>query len=125
MRRLMQYAKPVLRAGFALSLVVALAVALYPMTGESPGNGDKVEHFAAFYALTLLGAAAYPARGSLKWLALLLSAYGGMIEILQPLPLFGRDRDVFDWVADNIGIAVALLPIGVAYWRTALTTRRQ
>jgi VanZ family protein len=117
MTRLNRYAEPILKAGFALALVVVLAVALYPLAGESSGNGDKVQHFAAFYSLTLLGAAAYRSRKALIWLVVVLSAYGALIEILQPLPPFGRDRDVFDWVADNIGVAMAVLPILLAQWR--------
>jgi VanZ family protein len=118
-----RYADPILKAGFASALVIALAVALYPLAGESSGNGDKVQHFAAFYCLTLLGAAAYRSRGALIWLVVVLSAYGALIEVLQPLPPFGRDRDVFDWVADNIGIATAILPILVARWRDRLTAQ--
>jgi hypothetical protein len=117
MTRLDRYIEPTLKAGFALALAVVLAVALYPLTIESAGNGDKVQHFAAFYALTLLGAAAYSSRKALIWLIVVLSAYGAMIEVLQPLPLFGRDRDLLDWVADNIGIAVAVLPMLIAQWR--------
>ena len=115
-----RYADPILKAGFAFALIIALAVALYPLAGESSGNGDKAQHFAAFYGLTLLGAAAYRSRGALIWLVIVLSVYGALIEVLQPLPPFGRDRDVFDWVADNIGIATAILPILIARWRDRL-----
>lgn len=117
MTRLNPYVGPILKAGFVLALVAALAVALYPLAGAPSGNDDKVQHFAAFYALTLLGAAAYPSRRALVWLILILSAHGALIEILQPLPPFGRDRDLFDWIADNIGIAAAVLPILLAQWR--------
>lgn len=112
-----RHAQPLLRWAFTLALVVVLAVALYPLAGESSGNADKVQHFAVFYVLTLLGAAAFPRRKALIWLILGLSAYGAVIEVLQPLPPFGRDRDVLDWVADNAGITLALLPLLVARWR--------
>ena len=112
-----RHAQPLLRLAFVLALLVILAAALMPMVGDPSGNGDKVQHFAAFYALTLLGAAAFTGRKALTWLIVGLSAYGALIEILQPLPVFGRDRDVFDWVADNIGIALALAPFLVAGWR--------
>lgn len=117
MSLLNRYALPVLRSGFALSVAIVLLCALYPLVGEGGGNGDKVLHFAAFYGLALLGAAAFPGRKALIWLAVLLCGYGALIEILQPLPPFGRDRDVFDWVADTIGIALAMLPLAVARWR--------
>jgi hypothetical protein len=112
-----RYALPVLKAGFALAVAVVLTCALYPLVGEGGGNGDKVLHFAAFYGLALLGAAAFPSRKGLVWLAFLLCAYGALIEIIQPLPPFGRDRDVFDWVADSVGITFAILPLMVARWR--------
>jgi VanZ family protein len=112
-----RYALPILKSGFALAVALVLICALYPLVGEGGGNGDKILHFAAFYALALLGAAAFPSRKALVWLAVLLCAYGALIEILQPLPPFGRDRDVLDWVADTIGITLAILPLMVARWR--------
>ena len=112
-----RYAQPLLRCAFSLALVAVLAVALYPLAGESSGNTDKVLHFAVFYVLALFGAAAFPRRKALVWLILGLSASGALIEVLQPLPPFGRDRDLLDWVADNAGITLALLPLLVARWR--------
>lgn len=123
--RLNRYAQPILRLTFAVALVVVLAVALYPLAGESSGNGDKVQHFAAFYGLMLLGAVAYPGRHALIRLILALSTFGALIEVLQPLPPFARDRDVLDWVADNIGIAFAVVPILVAHWRARRAPNRQ
>ena len=117
MASLKSYIAPGLRAAFALALIVVMAAALFPLSGQAPGNGDKVLHFAVFYALALLGAAAFPKRRSLAWLVLALAAYGALIEVLQPLPPFGRDRDVLDWVADNVGIAFAILPILLGDWR--------
>ena len=112
-----RYGPPLLRAGFAAALVVILVGALYPTGRDPSGHGDKVVHFAAFYGLTLLGAAAYPRARDIAWLVAVLSGYGALIEILQPLPPFGRDRDILDWLADNAGIALALVPFAVAQWR--------
>lgn len=77
---------------------------------------DKAEHFAAFYTLTLLAMAAFPRR-NLILIAMLLSAFGGLIELVQALPIVGRDCDVRDWVADTIAILAALAPIVAAQWR--------
>ena len=112
-----RYALAILRSAFALAVAVVLICALYPLVGEGGGNGDKVLHFAAFYVLALIGAAAFPGRKALVWLAVLLCAYGALIEIVQPLPPFGRDRDGLDWVADTLGITFAMLPLIVARWR--------
>ena len=77
---------------------------------------DKAEHFIAFYALTGLGAAAFPRRR--VWvIAVLLSAFGALIEIVQGLPIVHRDRDFWDWVADTLAIIAALSPMLLVWWR--------
>jgi hypothetical protein len=77
---------------------------------------DKAEHFSAFYALTILALFAFPAR---SWIVigLALAALGGMIELIQALPLVGRDCDIRDWAADLIAISAALLPLTAFRWR--------
>ena len=77
---------------------------------------DKAEHFIAFYALTGLGAAAFPMR-RLWVIAVLLSAFGALIEIVQGLPIMHRDRDFWDWVADTLAIIAALSPMLLVWWR--------
>jgi hypothetical protein len=77
---------------------------------------DKAEHFIAFYALTGLGAAAFPMR-RLWVIAVLLSAFGALIEIVQGLPIVHRDRDFWDWVADTVAIIAALSPMLLVWWR--------
>ena len=42
------------------------------------------------------------------------SAYGGLIEILQPS--FGRSADMQDWIADIVGAALGIL-IALLYRR--------
>ena len=77
---------------------------------------DKAEHFAAFYTLTVLGVAAFPRR-SMALLALLLSAFGAFIELVQALPIVNRDADFRDWVTDSIAVGAALLPLALIRWR--------
>eukprot|EP01042_Synura_sphagnicola_P018171 gene18171-22981_t len=51
-----------------------------------------------------------------KWdVALVLCAIGGLIEIIQGF--IGRDCDVMDWVADNIGIVLAVAPMSFEAFR--------
>jgi hypothetical protein len=104
-----------------------LAFALLALAGTStavlPGNGgvhvfpwDKAEHFACFYALTAVGAFAFP-RLKAVWLALGLALLGAAIEVVQGLPMVARDSDWKDWVADVAAIAAALGPLVIAHWR--------
>ncbi len=81
---------------------------------------DKAEHFIAFYALTGLAAAAFP-RCNVLIIAVLLSAFGALIEIVQGLPIVHRDKDVWDWVADTIAIVAALAPMLLVWWRRLAT----
>ena len=77
---------------------------------------DKAEHFIAFYALTGLAAAAFPRRHLLV-IALALSGFGALIEIVQGLPIVHRDKDFWDWVADTLAIGAALAPMLLVWWR--------
>jgi hypothetical protein len=78
---------------------------------------DKATHFIAFYVLTALAVASFPRR-NLLLIAALLSGFGALIEIVQGMPQVHRDRDFWDWVADTVAIASALLPIALSWWRT-------
>jgi hypothetical protein len=82
---------------------------------------DKATHFIAFYVLTGLAVAAFP-RQNLFVLAVLLSAFGALIEIVQGLPMVHRDRDFWDWVADTIAISSALAPLLLSWWRGKISS---
>src|SRR5947208_4584957 len=82
---------------------------------------DKAQHFIAFYGLTGLAVAAFPRR-NLFWIAVALSGLGALIEVIQGLPTVNRDRDVWDWVADNAAIAAALSPMLLVWWRREART---
>ena len=82
---------------------------------------DKAEHFIAFYALTVLAAAAFPKRHVLL-IGVMLSAFGALIEVVQGLPIVHRDKDVWDWVADTLAIGAALTPMLLVGWRRLLTS---
>lgn len=98
-----------------------LAFTFY-MAVKPPGTGpglfpwDKAEHFTAFYVLTGLGAAAFPRR-PLWLIGLSLSAFGALIELVQALPIVHRDCDVWDWVADTIGVLAVIAPTRLPGWR--------
>jgi len=78
---------------------------------------DKAEHALAFFGLTfwfggLLGRQRYP------YIALVMLMLGGGIELAQGAMSWGRDEDILDFVADSVGISVALilLYMGLGAW---------
>nr|WP_295111931.1 hypothetical protein [uncultured Caulobacter sp.] len=76
---------------------------------------DKAKHFIVFYGLTFLASIALPRSRPWKIGGVLLG-FGVAIEILQGLPIIGRDADVFDIVADTLGIGFYFGPIIVTQW---------
>ena len=105
------------RAGLAVALATTLIFAFGP---PSPGPGllpwDKAQHFLAFYVLAGLTAAAFP-KGRMWIIVATMLGLGAAIEIVQGLPMVHRDADVFDWVADGVGVTFALAPLLLARWR--------
>ena len=90
-----------------LTLIVlfTLTIAmLWPLNQPPPAGSDKIVHFIAFAAL------AFPlARtGRLGLVAVFIgaSAFGGLIELIQPT--FNRSADVGDWVADTVGVVIGI-----------------
>lgn len=95
------------RTLFWVAVAVVLFFTLRPLTITAPGS-DKTQHAISFGALMLLAAAAYP-RARASAIALALSGVGAAIELIQPW--FGRGNEFLDWVADTMGIVIALLVI--------------
>lgn len=77
-----------------------------PPPPDQLSHFDKVQHFAAFGLMTVIGMAAFPKRRTV-WLVLGLTAYGGLIEIVQGY--VGRDRNFGDFLADAGGVALGWL----------------
>ena len=91
----------------ALVVAAILVASLIPI--ESPPGGpytDKIQHLAAYMLLGFLLFLATGKKGPAVVLASigLCTAYGGLIEILQPL--FGRSRELADWIVDFAGASV-------------------
>lgn len=91
------------RIALALTMALALAVAIATLTPADnlppvPG-GDKLHHFLAFGLLAVPMAFARPQ--AVLWIILAVSAYGGVIEIIQPY--VGRHGDVMDALANAAG----------------------
>jgi VanZ family protein len=103
-----------LRVVATLILVVLLALLLGPATSvEHDVLGvDKVAHFIAFGLVLWSFGVLFPRRTRVQ-LAVAAVLFGGLTEVLQGI--VGRDADIFDLLADTIGIATALLLW--AWWR--------
>lgn len=101
----------ILRLAFWAAVLFAFAMAVVPQPPQLPGGpSDKFQHVAAFAGITALGFFAYPRTKALK-LAIGLSLFGALIEVVQAIPALQRDSDILDWVADNAAIAVVLFAL--------------
>ena len=72
---------------------------------------DKIDHFAAFAVLMIIGLIAFSPHDYL-WLGLGLIGFGGLIEALQVIPSLNRSPDLFDWLVE---VAAVLLFGGIGF----------
>ena len=102
-------------ASLAATLALAALIGFLTLTPiQNPGvpGTDKSHHLIGFAALALPLSFSRPRLA--PWVILAAAAYGGAIEIIQPL--VGRSREVLDFVSDAAG-AVIGGAAGVALWR--------
>ena len=94
-----------------LTLSVAL---LWPLEAPPPApeGSDKLVHFVAFAALAF--PLARTGRFGLLPVFIGASAFGGIIELIQPS--FNRSADFNDWVADVVGVIIGI-GLGLLYRR--------
>jgi len=98
-----------LRALFWAAALFTFVMAVLPHPPRLPGEpSDKVQHIVAFTTLGLLAAISFRGQCILR-LALWLSLFGGLIEIVQAIPVLHRDSDILDWIADTAASSAALL----------------
>jgi VanZ family protein len=91
---------------YALAVAILLVLCLTPSEDlPDPGTGDRFEHMAAWFVLTLSGFVLAPRRQlAIPAFALV---FGVIIEILQAVTPFGRHGDPYDLAADVVGVALA------------------
>lgn len=105
-----------LRLAFWLALAVTLLMALLPNPPAMPERvTDKVQHMAAFAALTFLAALGFPGL-RLRVIFVAMAALGVAIEVLQMIPTLHRDAAASDWLADCAATLAALLLCGMLRW---------
>ena len=106
-----------------MALVVGVATLTPLPKMVSVGGSDKLHHVLAFIGLALPVSLLRP-----RWLPLavvLLAAYGGAIELIQPL--VGRSCELADWLADLAGIGLGAVIGLTVHWsvRLGLGLRRR
>jgi VanZ family protein len=91
---------------YALACAILLVLCALPSEDlPDPGTGDRFEHTAAWFVLTLTGFVLAPRRVlAIPAFALF---YGLAIELLQGVLPSGRHSDPRDFVADVVGVAIA------------------
>jgi hypothetical protein len=96
-----------------LTLTLTTAM-LWPMQAapSAPEGSDKLVHLMAFAALAF--PLARTGRFGLLPVFIGASAFGGVIELIQPR--FNRGADVNDWIADVVGVALGI-GLGLMYRR--------
>ena len=76
----------------------------------APDGTDKIVHLIAFAALAF--PLARTGRFGLIPVFFGASAFGGIIEVIQPS--FGRSADMQDWIADIAGVVLGMM-LGLLY----------
>lgn len=89
---------------FFIGVAIVTILSLIPSTSVPPAFQfwDKAQHSLAFAVLTIMGCFAYPQKIKHVFIGLLI--HGVAIEIMQGTLTKTRFGDVFDWLADGIGI---------------------
>ena len=100
-----------------LTLIVTLTLTvamLWPLDTPppTPTGSDKIVHIIAFAALSF--PLARTRRFGLLPVLIGASAFGGVIELIQPS--FNRSADVKDWAADVVGVVLGIV-FGLLYRR--------
>jgi VanZ family protein len=75
---------------------------------------DKAQHFTAYFGLGSMATLALGLRPKLAWAISGLVLFGGVLEILQGIT--GRDPDIFDFLANAIGVLAGLAIATLFLW---------
>lgn len=92
------------RIAFIALLIAATAVFFIQVPSTAPRSipfVDKYIHFGVFFLLSLTLHQAFAISGRLSFV--LLGIYGLLIEMGQSY-VPGRGSDVYDWIADSLGV---------------------
>ncbi len=76
---------------------------------------DKILHATAYFSLTLSWLFALRNNKKKNWIGIVLFLYGVTMEFLQGWLTKNRQKDIYDVLANSIGILFALLLFGIFY----------
>ncbi|MHC4093250.1 MAG: VanZ family protein [Planctomycetota bacterium] len=99
--------------GYWVLLFIVMHLRKPPGAGLALRLGDKMIHCWVYFILALLGGWAAHRQGrrlGIRWAVrwwLIYAVYAGIDELLQPL--VGRRCQFTDWLADALGVTLALL----------------
>ena len=114
------------RGAVAITSLALFTLAILPATpGPDQLLGlDKLEHMAAFAALTVLIRCGWP--DAPRWLSAIGAlGFGVVIEAVQSLDFIGRTPSMTDMIANALGVALGLLAAaGLHCLADARRTRR-
>jgi len=102
-----RFPRPLRLGLYVLATTILLIMCVLPTKDlPDPGTGDRFEHSASWFVLTAVGYLLAPNRRlAIPAYAL---AYGLFIEVLQGVLPTGRHSDPLDFVADSVGVALAV-----------------
>jgi len=108
----------------ALTLYVVVEALLPPKLETNLHLNDKIEHAGAFWAMTFWFGGLV-ARRRFVWLIVVMLALGAGIEFAQGAMALGRTEDIKDFLADSVGVALAVIPawFGLDSWLVYLERR--
>ena len=103
--------------GWAMVVYITISCLEPPRYVPNLHLWDKLEHALAFGGMAFwFGSLVRPRQYPLT--ALLMLLFGGGIEVAQGVMGLGRDADIMDFVADSVGVLVALIALylGLGAW---------
>ena len=108
MRPFYQLALRAIPVFFWAMLTIATISMLIELAPEQSGwmYWDKFQHVLVFTILSLLGANAYLHK---HYLAIGLTLYGAIIEVLQSMFTITRHASIADWLTDIVGVCIGLV----------------
>jgi VanZ family protein len=97
-------------------VTVLMLIELAPKKGSWP-YWDKLQHALVFIILTVAGCLAFTQKK--LWVCISLVGFGALIEVLQGVVTTTRTPSFYDWLADILGILIALALLATFKKRSA------